>query len=334
VRTTSSTRRRPRCPHGHPMRARIVKELSVLPRFKHCHRRCAGAECGLELSDELGYYKCKECKEDGYFLCLKCARDNLGLPQHRHGAERPRVVDTSVGDIFLAGPDWMGIHHVILARGPLRPADPDIAEHFQLPPGAELLCCQTMESTRASIGEETWWYPTLTIFQRDPSAGTFSLVADHPPGSNCIEKLEEPVPVKVLLHPLRDGSERSRGFDAEKFDGVIEDLAEKSRRYGKRTAVKSFLHTRAHRGKIAASDYSSAEVLMDKLHKSWDTKPICASVAIKCWQSYLEEVSHTPAESAERILDVMPHWCDKTMPSLMVKTLSQRGWILLENVEG
>mmetsp|Transcript_43308 Transcript_43308/g.137731 ORF Transcript_43308/g.137731 Transcript_43308/m.137731 type:complete len:385 (-) Transcript_43308:114-1268(-) len=321
------------CPLGHPMKGHVVREMFIACKMACDHQKVCD-ECGDEIDHEDCFYKCPMC-EERYVKCVACARETLGLRSSHQRDEVAPLVDIMPGDIFLCGPDKHGIHHVVLARGGLHPADEDMVNMLDLEPGMEVYACQTIESTQASVGDETWWYPTETLLQRDPYTGAASLVGDLPPNSTCIEVAMEPVPVKVLLHPLRQRGGDPE-FDEEAFEEVIQASAEQSQKYAKRTAVHSFLLSNVKLGAIDARDYptpESREALLEKIHQSWEQRPICASVAVKCWQRYLEAVSDGPEETVERILDLMPHWCHRSTPSLMVSTLTNHGWVLLNSFD-
>mmetsp|Transcript_15855 Transcript_15855/g.50745 ORF Transcript_15855/g.50745 Transcript_15855/m.50745 type:complete len:388 (-) Transcript_15855:195-1358(-) len=315
------------CPEGHTMRAHIVTEM-----FMTCHRNTCCDRCERDIEKDGASYQCVQCP-DHYTICVECAREVLGFhPCEDRGVP---IVDVMPGDIFLCGPNKFGIHHVVLARGELQPAEPEYYDILGTEPGMELYSCETIESTQGDIGETTWWFPTRTFYQRNPSTGDIVLVADHPPDSDVVSAATEPVPMKILLHPLR-GESGQEELDLEAFEEVVQEAAEESRKYGKRTAVKSFLESFAHKGTIDSADYPTAEKreqLMEKIRKTWDARPICASVAIQCWQKYFDATCEEPEEAAQWILQVMPHWCDKSTPSLMVTTLTQHSWVLLDNFD-
>jgi len=209
---------------------------------------------------------------------------------------------------------------------------PEILELLNVEPGTEVLSCDTIESTQGSVGDETWWYPSLTFFTRNLHDGTTAVVADLPPNSNEVEQAIAPVPTKVLLHPFRpaDGGPE---FDEEVFEQVLVDLAKDSRKYGKLTAVRSVLSGLGKQEIINSESYPDKQELLEKLRKSWKARPICASVAIKCWQSYLLESAENEEEGVDRILEYMPHWSHKSTPSSMVKHLTEHGWAVLDTFD-
>lgn len=319
--------RRLTCPSGHAMAGYVPREVFNMKAVcgKACRDQHTCEECDDELGDEGSYYVCRTCS---IYYCNSCARERMGLPEQPSN----EPVGVLAGDIFLAGPDPMGIHHVILARSDWRKADPDVAEILEMDhPGLELLACETIESTQGSIGDSTWWYPTTSFFTRDEVTGQVSLVADLPPDSNTVERAMNPVPTKVLLHPFRaeDGSSE---IDDDVFEEVIDAAAAASQKYGKRTAVRSALAGLADAGFINEASHPDKLKLLEDIRKSWDNKPICASVAIRCWQQYFDQASDSPEEAAQEILTYMPHWCHKSTPQLMVKTLTTRGWVLIDHM--
>lgn len=310
--------------HGH-----LPKEVFSL--FQFCRRNNSCHGCEEELDDTSAVYRCKECDIQ---YCNACAREQLGLGLLDEGTARSSC-SVLPGDIFLCGPDKFGIHHVILARSEVGEAEPEVTALLDVPPGLEVWAVDTIESTQGSVGEETWWYPTTTFFQHCPSSGQLHLVADLPPGSLVLERASTPVPTKLLLHPFRS-DEGALDLDDAAFQEVIEKASGQSRQYGKRTAVKSAVGGLVKRGFIGASeDYPSAgdrARLLQEIRRSWRNKPICASVAIKCWQQYFERTSSTPDEAVQYMLAYMPHWCHLSTPSAMVTSLTRCGWVLLEHI--
>merc|ERR1711920_629741 len=99
----------------------------------------------------------------------------------------------------------------------------------------------------------------------------------------------------------------------------IERAAGESRKYGKHTAVKSWLANQKGPGIFAKSplldpkeypDDESRCELLNKIYKSWNAAPICASVAIKTWQMYFDALCGHADDVAQCILDWMPCMCD------------------------
>jgi len=281
------------------------------------------------LTDHDAYYRCKACNVD---YCLSCSRGQLGLSAAvPRGASGP-ALQVGPGDILLCGPDKYDIHHVVLVRGQLEAA-PELAGMLNVPPGAELLRCETIESTQGSTGSATWWYPTSTVIQRDSHAGTAVVVADQPPDSDTLYTFPEPVPCKVLLHPLRP-EVLDAELDDEIFEEALEACAWRSQEYSWSTAVHAFL---AYQRSMRMGDYPTSQArveLLEQIRASWDRPPICSAVAIKVWQQYFDALhSDSPDDAARCILHYMPVWCDATTPSSLVKTLTHHGWSLYESLE-
>jgi hypothetical protein len=253
--------------------------------------------------------------------------------------ERKPPVEILPGGIFLCGPDSFGIHHVILSRGTLRKED-DLATFLDIEPGTELWSCKTIEATQGSHDECAWWYHATTYFTRDPE-GAVHLVADCPDDEDVLCVAEKPVSFKVLLHPFRSEFGNPE-LDYDIFHSVIEEGAADSKQYGKMTAVKAWIANHMGPGLIAKTgvlnpacyqDLKSRQRLLSAVHKSWCEAPICSSVAIKTWQKYLEASSDSPDEAAQNIVDCMPCLCHRTLPSVLVKTLSSGGWILRSTLD-
>jgi len=313
------------CPDGHPMRARVPKEM-----FNSCYSHVQCDDCEEICDGKASHYQCKECD---YVLCNDCARNCLGLPKR---TERGPPLAIQTGDIFLAGPDKFGIHHVILVKSGWQEVDQEIFELLDVPPQSEVLCCDTIESTQGSVGKETWWYPTKTYFVRDKTNGVLLLVADLPPGGEVLEQAIDPVPTKILLSPFRPQNGGPE-LDEAAFLEVIDKAASKSVRYGKRTAVRSVITGIFHMESIHSENYSTPEMreeLLDRIKKSWKERPICATVAVQCWQRYLLKTSDDNEEALQQIVRYMPHWCHKSTPSALVKSLTTTGWVLSDTADG
>mmetsp|Transcript_60481 Transcript_60481/g.128196 ORF Transcript_60481/g.128196 Transcript_60481/m.128196 type:complete len:369 (-) Transcript_60481:612-1718(-) len=311
-----------KCPDDHTMKGYVVREMFTL-----CSDEVECDECGEDCGREASCYRCKPC---GISYCNDCAREMLGLPSQ----DDVDVLQVLPGDIFLAGPDRWGIHHVILCTSKWLPVDPEIFEHLHIPPGTELLCCDTIESTQGSVGEETWWYPSTSFFIQDPEDGTTRLLADLAHSSNELCEAVEPVMTKALLHPFRNDQGEST-LDEEAFLHVVQERAESSKKYGKLTAVRSVVSGLLQKQVIQASRYENAmrkRHLVRKVKRSWDQRPICASVAIQCWQQYLVQTADSKEEAAENIMAVMPHWCHKSTPSSMVEELTCHGWVVCDSL--
>jgi len=301
------------------MRAKVVREM-----FLQCYQERECDTCGDLCESDSSHYRCSECD---IVYCNGCARSTLGLKEI---TERGEALEVHIGDILLAGPDKFGIHHVILVRSSWKEADPDVVELLDVEPGAEILCCDTIESTQGSVGTETWWYPTTTYFTRRHEDGALFLVADLPADSEVLEQAKDPVRTKLMLHPFRPENGGPE-MDEAAFRDVIRSAAARSVRYGKRTAVKSVISGLLHQDHINASSYATEEArgqLAKKLKESWKARPICASVAVMCWQQYFFKAHPDRDEAVQHVIDYMPHWCHKSTPSALVNSLTQHGWII------
>jgi len=315
-----------KCDQGHTMEGHVVREM-----FAVCSAATECWECETDCGCEVSCYRCKPC---GAVYCNNCSRTKLGLPRQTDGGGVH--LEVMPGDIFMAGPDKFGIHHVILCRSEWQEVDPEVyACLTDLEPGTHLLACETIESTQGSVGDDTWWYPATTYFCRNPRDGSAMLLADLKNESREISQAMEPVPTKVLLHPLR-GHDDEDTFNDEAFEEIIGESAQSSKKYGKFTAVRSVISGLLKDEVIHASKYQTEQEkvdLMTKIRKTWQEKPICASVAVQCWQRYLERISDSDVEAADEILKYMPHWCHKSTPSSLVKELTQHGWVMSDSFD-
>lgn len=309
------------CPEGHVMKGHVVREMCNV-----CSGEMTCEKCEENCGDQDSCYLCNDCD---MVYCNHCARETLGLPVLKSSSNE--LVDILPGDVFFAGPDKWGIHHVILARSGWLEPDPEVREVLEIEPGLEVLACNTIESTQGSVGDETWWYPTVTFFTRNPQDGSACIVADLPPGSRTLEQAMNPVAAKVLLHPLR-GESQNLELDVAAFEEVVRRAASESKKYGKATAVRSVISALSRsEGQINPDKYGlESDELLDKLKKTWESRPICASVAVKCWQRYFEFTSESVEETVDKILKFIPHWCDKSTPSALIAGLTSRGWVVCD----
>lgn len=273
-------------------------------------------------------YKCRACNIE---FCMDCVHKRL----QRKGlistpADADPLLEVMAGDIFFFGPDHWGIHHTVLARGSMSITHLDMVELLEVPAGAEVFECLTIESTQGSQGEDTEWYPATTYFQRVD--GKTFVIADLALGSNELLVADSPVPLKVLFHPIRDGR-----FSHQAFHEAVNWGSETARSYGKGQAVKAWLAQAFNHGapKViraeAFPDVESREGLLENLHSCWEQKPICAALCIKVWQMYFELKGRSEGqldEAVQEILRWMPVYSDSTTPSALLQALTRHGWVL------
>eukprot|EP00929_Paragymnodinium_shiwhaense_P079388 TRINITY_DN41320_c0_g1_i1.p1 TRINITY_DN41320_c0_g1~~TRINITY_DN41320_c0_g1_i1.p1 ORF type:complete len:407 (-),score=72.10 TRINITY_DN41320_c0_g1_i1:127-1347(-) len=317
---------------GHAMIGKVAEEGFREKMHFVCSRPQCN-DCGEELDVDGMRYVCEVC---GEVKCHVCARHQLGLPVTDDAPDAP--VELKCGDIILTlGGRMISTHHVILVLGGLK-RDHSIAAILNVPPGIEVWGCDVIESTGLEKGETCWWHQTYMYFARDPYKGTAELIADISLGrENVINAAEEPVPMKVLLHPCRREWMRTMPLDEQAFRGVTADSASHSKKWSLKTAAKAYLSMRAGKESgLHVEDYSTPEEregLMVTLAETWRKKPICASVPIKVWQMYFNYTSRTTDEAAQATLKYMPLLCDRTTPSLLASKLTSKGWVLLEGLE-
>lgn len=340
------------CPEGHVMKAKVVREVFNMVIGWHYQTLCNC--CSQAISTKDACYYCACCR---FSLCVSCSctrHEDILLSQPRTG---PRLFSSamisscdvspkssvrsgyiSAGDILFCGPDGWGIHHVILCRSITRPATLDMVKFLERGSDAEVYECLTIESSRPLRGQNFAWYPSSSFFEVDKRTGKAMLIADVAEGSRRVNVVEEPIPVKLLMHPLRP-CYGGPTLDVEIFHDAVGRAEKTSRKWGHRTAIKSvaasFLRTRLNAGSFL--DSTARAALMKDMRRRWEKKPICASVAIQVWQLYFTLVSPSSPEgedvAAENILQWMPVHSDKTAPSTLLQVLSTSGWTLRDNIE-
>jgi hypothetical protein len=228
-----------------------------------------------------------------------------------------------------------GIHHAVLSCSDMRIVDDDLAETIReeckLSSETDIFSCDTVEVTRAYQGQDYPWYKSESYFACDP-CGRISIAGDSAEGSDSLGLCSTPVPVKLLLHPLRGGS--GSQFNSEAFAAAIDQCARESQRWSKKTALKALAARPKGLNPDKYTDAESRGKLMAQLRTRWEQRPICSSVAILVWQRYFELVAGPMPDSdnlaAQQILRWMPVLNDKTLPSGLVNILSTRGWVLRE----
>jgi hypothetical protein len=310
------------------MRCQVAREILGLVRLGRASTTCDG--CGGAVdpkSDAL--YRCGHCRVN---FCVSCAAGLAEGPCGGGDQSKDTLQEIMPGDILYVGPDHWSIHHTILVRSRVQAAtDADIIRLCELQPGEELMECHTVETARSLSGEMTEWYPTVSYFVRGGGRWpTAMLVADKPVDSNVLNIIEEAVPVKVAMHPLR-----GEKFDNHIFNEAVIWGCGTARPYGKRQAVRSFLSQARRRGEprtLEPKEYQTPEAraaLRSSLHESWEARPICASLCIKVWQMYFEllgRAAGNPDEAVKEVLRWMPVYSNRTTPSALLKALTQRGW--------
>jgi len=262
---------------------------------------------------------------------------SLHVANEREKARKP-LPEVLPGDVFLCGPDYWGIHHTVLSCGRLEPAEQRVKDAITQADDVEILKCATVETSQTAIvGGDAKWYQTCSYYSRNLETGATQLVGDMIPGSNQLEIYAEAVPVKVLLHPLRP----HRGgpeLDEETFDKVIHKASAESKSYGRFTALEALV---AGTPKLRRADFpnvASRRRLFKDLIKRWERPPICSSVVIMVWQMYFAALfsdagSWAADLAVQHILEWIPLWCDKTTPSMLVKCLTESGWLLKNNFD-
>jgi hypothetical protein len=256
-----------------------------------------------------------------------------GHPSHPTHYVDGNATQISAGDILLYGPDRWGIHHVVLARGPMK-LDQKAASVLCLGPDQEVYRCLTIESSEQIQGESTPWYAGRSFYARDTQSGAARHVGDLEDGTRAIEKIQRQTPVKVLLHPLRHNS---LSLDIDCFEEAIQRCAHASKSWNFNTAITSFFSRREHLDAADYPDIMSRRALLQELRERWSKPPICTSVVIMVWQMYFEIACSKRGEDedmvAKNILQWMPVLSDLTMPSKLLQVLTSCGWLLRGNLD-
>jgi hypothetical protein len=330
--------------------------------WKHYETYCN--MCSVRILADDARYHCKDCK---YSVCTECSSDLLGRktnsqtsaifqnhffspPTAAEGRTTPGGQSLGIGpgkvqpgDLFLCGPDRWGIHHVILSIGQMQP-DPQMQMFLAntVPEldlqGMDIFTCETIESTRSLKGREIVWYRAKNFFARDRATGESLMVGDIGKDQGELELHYEPVRVKMLMHPLRQGH-GGPAFNPQAFQQALEISAYVSKHWSLTTAVKGLL-SRQRAKSLNPEGFTTRETrvaLLEDLERRWEVRPICASVAIMVWQRYFKIACGPGPEGEDQavkyILRYMPLFSDKTLPSALIKELSKCGWVLRGNLD-
>jgi len=313
------------CDAGHIMFARVAREMFNVVRGSWSNT-CDGCGELMDLRTD-AFYRCRVCN---IAFCMDCVHERLQRKGLSSSADVDPLLEVMAGDIFFFGPDHWGIHHTVLSRGKMSPANLEMVELLEAPDGAEVFECPTIESTQGAKGVDTEWYPATTYFLRID--GETVVVADLATGSDELQVAEPPVRLKVLLHPLRDGR-----FSHQAFHKAVDLGSETADKYGKRQAVKAFLAQALNSGvpevimAKAFPDMESRADLLEELHKCWEKRPICSALCIKVWQMYFEVKGQDAGQLDDAVRDIlrwMPVYSDRTTPSALLQALTVRGWRL------
>jgi len=313
-----------KCHEDHVMPAKVTREiLHYLRCSDPASSGCQQCESDLDASDT--FYRCAECDIN---LCVNCSREQLGLLVKDDALGTP--VEVLAGDILFCDPGILHIHHVILATSSLE-RDFEMDKYLQVPPGAEVWSCSTVESTAQVTGDTTNFYQAKCYFARDPHERTLHIVGDSPSyDTNSVQVSETPIPVKVMLSTAR----REYGgieVDPRLFQEAADIAAEASQFWSIKTALKAGYF---YQELLEQSKYPTRQdraKLWIELQKAWDRPPICASVPIKVWQQYFKETSSDSDEAVQKSLTYMPFIADHATPAALVKGLSASGWIMLDS---
>jgi len=313
------------CSKGHVMFAKVAREILNVVRASWTST-CDACDQPMNIHAD-AFYRCRACN---IAFCMDCVHERLQRTGLNTPGDEDPLLEVMAGDIFFFGPDHWGIHHTVLSRGSMSTTHLDMVELLEVPPGAEVFQCPTIESTRSSRGKDTEWYPATTYFQRVD--GETLVVADLGIGSKELQVADPPVPLKVLLHPLRDGR-----FNLQAFRQAVDEGSETADQYGRRQAVRAWLAQALNHGVpeiIAAEafpDVESRAGLLEDLHECWEQKPICSALCIKVWQMYFEQMGRSAGrldEAIQQIIRWMPVYSDRTTPRPLLQALTARGWVL------
>jgi len=265
------------------------------------------------------------------------------------------LIDT--GDILLSGPNEWGIHHVILARSPLMPAleamelgvvDKDTpvfyvnaiessdVNHETAHPQVSTAFSGIGEGSAISAG----WRSATYFVVAAPVTAELQLVGSQTEGCNTLKVFRPFNTAKILQHPLR----ADRGgpkLNTVAFEQAVVMLQNTSKQWSLKTALSALPNNitsgNAKMEVAAISDAKSSAALMDQIRRSWETPPICSSVAIAVWQCYFCCAVKVQAQAddvaIQDILRYMPVRCGLAMPSELVKSLGHCGWELVTHSE-
>merc|ERR1719188_1180161 len=152
-----------------------------------------------------------------------------------------------------------------------------------------------------------------------------------------MQRCQEPLPVKILLHPLRRGH-GGPPFVPWAFEQAVQRGAATSQAWGLGTALWAITSGQECLDPADYPDPASRAALLRDLHKCWASQPICTSVPILVWQTYFEIACSGAGVqglnlAVQHILEWVPLLSDQTTPSGLLQALTKRGWILRGNLD-
>lgn len=340
------------CPKGHALEIKITPEITgALVSWERMWYDLECDLCSNEIKWDEARYCCQACDYD---ICTRCG-GKLQTQQLVRKTQRQRVKTKEsvarsllhaafgmypnsplvmAGDVLLSGPDRWGIHHMILAQGPMTPAIDAVTAEVAAP-GMTVYSFPTVESSDLERGVDTAWKTGHRFVFVDSDTNQLMLLGEMVDGCDILYVEDEAQPVKVLQHPLRPGR-GGPAFDFVAFGKAVTHLSQTSKTWSLATALRSLSSTNEVINAAPYLEDSNARAKLFKdLSQSWDTPPICSSVVVKVWQCYFLYACGAERTDAavQYILQYMPLRCDLALPSQVVQALSRCGWIVMTHCE-
>lgn len=331
----------PNCPAGHPMSARITREVvgAVCSGLPGRCMRCSG-----RIAARHGFYRCHECDVG---CCMQCYRELAAVSYNPSYGVAESAVLAGLGDIVLTGP-CVTVTHVILIVSTMEP-NAEFRQVLKIPNDCGLYSCCTIETTpfyprECIVGGRL--HRSEYFFQRARN-GTVMLVAMRAVEGNAVPTAISPLQCMFLFSPFPRLA--SLKWDGATFQEAIRQ-SENSGPYGTTTAIKALVADRRRLNSANFPDEISRAKLLVRLRRAWLKAPICSSIAIITYQRYFELMHRCPTpvhgvcddgsgsvpgwedEAVNEMLRWVPLMANRTTPSYLVKTLTTCKWILQEDL--
>jgi len=179
----------------------------------------------------------------------------------------------------------------------------------------------TVESTRAHSG----LHRSEVLLHAEQGSGKLVLIGELVATEQCLEL--SPVTNEVL-EVWQCPSALRADFRNELITTVLNDMLDCEADWSLSTAARAVL-----RSAILSPEQDRSDLLAE-LENCWEAPPICTSVVITFWQRYLQRYAVCKGLcSIDLILKWMPLKADRGLPSELVKTMHQCGWVLVDAIQ-
>lgn len=212
--------------------------------------------------------------------------------------------------------------HVCVALAPPRLIGAESLEAQSLqavwPAGAvEVWSVAAVECTRSHTG----LHRCELLIRREPHGGKLLLIGEL--AANEEERCVDLSPIlDEHLEVWQSPAELRADFRHEIMALVLRDMDEHKADWSFSTAARAVFKS------AALSKRRDQDELRSSIESYWESPPICTSIVISFWQRYLREYAQTlGCGDVDLILKFMPLKADRVLPSELINTMQQCGWV-------